>query len=123
MFNQEFGQWSTQWAKDNNAMWEPFKQLQNINSETYEQISREWTSFMTDSMATLMKGMQTLPRIKNPEDYSNTQIKLLAEQGEKFKRCVENMLEIYQSGFKNQQDWMQEIMPSASKTTTEKGKR
>lgn len=106
MFNQEFKNWY-----ENNVIWEPFVKLQRINSEAYEQAVREWTSFMTDSMATLMKGMQILPRIKNPEDLSETHIKLMQEQGEKFLGCVKNMGKIYQSAFKNQTDWIQEMVP------------
>lgn len=99
--------WST-WAT-------PFMQLQQINQATIEKVIREWISFSSDNAAATVKYTQTMQRVSGPEDFFQTQMKLLSQQGEKNLAFLQNLGQIYQEAFKEHYNWTEEKMSSAVK--------
>ncbi len=115
-FHNDFSQWSTKEGMAASTLWGPLLKLQQITNETCDQAAREWTSFMTDSMSTMMKGVQILPGVKKPEDYSNIQMKLMTDQMRNLMEFTDHMSSVFQNAYKNQQEWMQEMMNTTLKT-------
>lgn len=108
MGNSTYAEWSV-WAT-------PWMELQQVNQEASEKLVREYISYYTDNTATLVKALQTLPRTTSPEDFVNTQMKLLTNQGEKTLEFMQNVFQIYQDAIKNNCQWTQEKVSTAMKS-------
>jgi len=111
MLNQKFADWSN----EGKNLWEPFLELQKINGEATEKMIRECIAFCSDNTGTMLKCAQMAPRINRPEDFSSTNIKLFAEQGEKVLECAQNVLQIYQEALKDYCQWADEKVSHAFK--------
>jgi hypothetical protein len=114
--NQAFNvDWSTVSA--------PLQELQKINQETSEKVTREFISYWTDCTGTAMKCAQTMPRITSPEDFVNTQIKIYTQQLDNFLEFSQNVCKIYQDAIKDNARWSEDKVNTAFKTATVKAKK
>lgn len=102
-----FGDWSA-WAG-------PFVELQQINQAATERVIRECISFYSDTAANTVKCTQTMQRVNSPEDFFNTQMKLLSQWGEKNLEFMQNIFQIYQDVLSDQGRWTQEKVSTAVK--------
>lgn len=94
----------------------PFMELQQINQAAGEKLVRECISYYSDSAANTVKCTQTMQRVTSPEDFVNTQMKLLSQQGEKTMEFMQNIFQIWQDAFKDHARWTEDKVSSAVKT-------
>ncbi len=112
---QTFADWST-WTG-------PFAELQQINQEAAEKAIREYISYYSDNAACAVKGVQNMQRVSNPEELLSTQMKLLAQHGEKTANFFASLGKIWQDVVKEHYDWSQHKVNSAIKTATKGAKK
>lgn len=115
MATQAYADWST--------MTGPFLELQQINQAASEKVVRECISYYSDNTAAAVKCMQTLPRVTSPEDFINTQMKMLTQQGEKTLEFLQNIFQIYQDAMKDHCQWTEEKVQTAMKTAGKAAKK
>lgn len=113
MNNQAYGDWSA-WSA-------PLIELQQMNQAAAEKVVRECISFYSDNAATAVKCSQTMQRVTSPEDFVSTQMKLLAQQGEKTLEFLQNIFQIYQTAIKEHSHWTEEKVSKAMKSTGKGG--
>lgn len=110
-----FGDWST-WSA-------PLTELQQINQQAAEKVVRECISFYSDNAATAVKCAQTMQRVSTPEDFFQTQMRLLSQQGEKNMHFLQSMFEIWQDAIKEQGRWTEDKVSTVVRKTTNATKR
>lgn len=113
--SQNFADWSL-WSA-------PFAELQQMNQEASEKVVRECISYYSDNAAAAVKCMQTMPRLTSPEDYTNTMMKILSQQGEKGLEFMQNVFQIYQDAIKDHAQWTEQKVSSAIKTASRGAKK
>jgi len=101
MFNAELNQ-----ANGTDA-WEAWMKSKQRYEGYCEQLFREWTSFIADTTATVIKGVQACVSMKKPEDLVEARLKLIAEQGEKTWHYIQGVSHVLRTAYEEQQTWMQ----------------
>lgn len=115
MSNQQYADWSS-WNKS-------WTELAEISKETSEKVVRECISYYSDCTATVMKYMQTVPRVTGPEDFVNTQMKVINQQNSKNLEFVQNIFNIFQESIKNNTTWTEREVSTAMKNTSKAVKK
>lgn len=83
MFNQDFTNWSSNWASLNKTFSEPMIEMQKLTMPFYEKISAEMIAAGSDNVATMMKYIHSLNKSTKVEDYAQAQINVMSELAEK----------------------------------------